>query len=87
LPHTREMVRAAIAGELEEVEAHADPVFGLSMPASVPGVPDEILDPRETWPDKEAYDEHARKLADLFKENFERFEGAVAEDVRRAGPQ
>jgi phosphoenolpyruvate carboxykinase (ATP) len=83
LSHTREMVRAAIAGRLEGVETHADPVFGLNMPARVPGVPDGILDPRETWPDKDAYDEHARKLADLFKENFEKFEV----EVRRAGPQ
>jgi phosphoenolpyruvate carboxykinase (ATP) len=87
LPHTREMVRAAIAGELEGVETHADPVFGLNMPASVPEVPNGILDPRETWPDKDAYDEQARKLANLFKENFERFESEVAQDVRRAGPQ
>jgi phosphoenolpyruvate carboxykinase (ATP) len=87
LPHTREMVRAAIAGKLDEVETHADPVFGLNMPASVPGVPDEILDPRETWDDKDAYDEQAKKLADLFKENFEKFEGEVEEEVGRAGPQ
>jgi phosphoenolpyruvate carboxykinase (ATP) len=85
LPHTREMVRAAIAGKLEGVETHADPVFGLNMPRSVPGVPDGILDPRETWDDKDAYDEHARKLADRFKENFEKFEDQ--EEVRRAGPQ
>ena len=83
LPHTREMVRAAIAGKLEGVETHADPVFGLNMPVRVPGVPDGILNPRETWPDKDAYDEHARKLADLFKKNFEKFEV----EVRRAGPQ
>jgi phosphoenolpyruvate carboxykinase (ATP) len=87
LPYTREMVRAAITWRLEGVKTHADTVFGLNMPVSVPGVPDEILDPRETWPDKDAYDEHARKLAGLFKENFERFEDAVAEGVRRAGPQ
>ena len=86
LSHTREMVRAAIAGELEGVATHADPIFGLNMPASVPGVPDGILDPRETWPDKRAYDENARKLAGLFKENFEKFEGEVAEGVRQAGP-
>jgi phosphoenolpyruvate carboxykinase (ATP) len=85
LPHTREMVRAAIAGKLEGVETHADPTFGLNMPESVPGVPDGILDPRETWDDKDAYDEQARKLADLFKENFEKFEDE--EEVRRAGPQ
>src|SRR5918997_4100217 len=85
LPHTREMGRAAIAGGLEGVETHADPVFGFNMPESVPGVPDGILDPRETWDDKAAYDEQARKLADLFKENFEKFEGE--EEVRRAGPK
>jgi phosphoenolpyruvate carboxykinase (ATP) len=85
LPHTREMVRAAIAGKLEGVETHAEPIFGLNMPESVPGVPDGILDPRETWDDKDAYDEQARKLADLFKENFEKFEGE--EEVRRAGPK
>jgi phosphoenolpyruvate carboxykinase (ATP) len=53
----------------------------------VPGVPDGILDPRETWPDKGAHDEQAKKLAGLFKENFEKFEGEVAEDVGRAGPR
>ena len=80
------MVRAAIAGKLEGVETHPDPFFGLYIPASVPGVPDEILDPRQTWADKDAYDEHARKLADLFRENFERFEGEVEGEVGRAGP-
>jgi phosphoenolpyruvate carboxykinase (ATP) len=49
-------------------------------------VPGGILDPRETWPDKDAYDEQAKKLAGLFRANFERFAGEVAEDVRRAGP-
>jgi phosphoenolpyruvate carboxykinase (ATP) len=87
LPHTREMVRAAIAGKLEGIDTHADPVFGLNMPASVPGVPDEILDPRETWDDQGAYDDQAKKLADLFKDNFEKFEDEVEEEVRRAGPR
>jgi phosphoenolpyruvate carboxykinase (ATP) len=87
LPHTREMVRAAIGGKLDGVETHPDPVFGLNVPESVPGVPDGILDPRETWNDTEAYDEQAKKLASLFKENFEKFEGQVEEEVRRAGPE
>ena len=86
LVHTREMVRVAIAGRLDGVETHPDPVFGLNVPASVPGVPGGILDPRETWPDKDAYDEQAKKLAGLFRANFEGFAGEVAEDVRRAGP-
>ena len=87
LPHTREMVRAAIGGKLDGVETHPDPVFGLNVPESVPGVPDGILDPRETWDDTEAYDEQAKKLANLFKENFEKFEGEVEEEVGWAGPQ
>jgi phosphoenolpyruvate carboxykinase (ATP) len=87
LPHTREMVRAAIAGKLDGVQTRTDSVFGLNMPTSVPGVPEDILDPCKTWPDKDAYNEHARKLAALFKENFSKFEGEVEEDVRRAGPR
>jgi phosphoenolpyruvate carboxykinase (ATP) len=87
LPHTREMVRAAIAGKLDGVDTHPDPVFGLNVPENVPGVPSEILDPSETWDDREAYGEQAQKLAGLFEENFEKFEGEVEEEVRRAGPQ
>jgi phosphoenolpyruvate carboxykinase (ATP) len=86
LPHTREMVRAAIAGKLDGVGTHPDPVFGLNVPESVPGVPDGILDPSETWDDREAYEEQAKRLASLFKENFSKFEGRVEEEVRRAGP-
>jgi phosphoenolpyruvate carboxykinase (ATP) len=87
LRHTREMVRAAIAGRLEGVQTRADPVFGLNIPASVPGVPNGILDPRETWPDKDAYYEHARRLAGLFRKNFVKFEGEVEGGVWRAGPR
>jgi phosphoenolpyruvate carboxykinase (ATP) len=87
LAHTREMVRASIAGSLEGVRTHPDPLFGLNVPASVRGVPNRILDPRESWPDKDAYDAYARKLADLFKENFRKFEGEVERGVRLAGPR
>jgi phosphoenolpyruvate carboxykinase (ATP) len=52
----------------------------------VPGVDSGLLDPRSTWDDGEAYDEQATKLADLFRENFERFESQVSEEVRKAGP-
>jgi phosphoenolpyruvate carboxykinase (ATP) len=83
---TREMVRAVIGGRLDGAETKKDPFFGLNVPVEVPGVPTEILDPRETWPDKEAYDEQAEKLAGLFRENFEKFEADVSEEVRRAGP-
>ena len=77
------MVRAAIAGKLDGVETHPDPVFGLNVPESVPGVPDGYPGPTGYLGRREAYDEQAKKLASLFKENFEKFEGQVEEEVRR----
>jgi phosphoenolpyruvate carboxykinase (ATP) len=84
---TREMVRAVIGGRLDGAETKKDPFFGLNVPGEIPGVPAEILDPKGTWADKEAYDEQAEKLAGLFRENFEKFGGSVPEEVRRAGPR
>src|SRR5579875_628573 len=84
--YTRAMVRAAINGALDNVETVADPIFGLNIPTACPEVPAEILIPRNTWQDKEAYDRQARKLADSFKENFKQFT-LVGDDVRRAGPR
>ena len=86
LEYTRKMVRAGIEGKLDDVETAKDPFFGLNVPQEVPDVPAEILNPRQTWDDKEAYDEQAQKLADLFKENFTKFESEVSEEVRKAGP-
>ncbi len=83
---TREMVRAVIGSRLNDAETRKDPFFGLNVPLEVPGVPTEILDPRETWDDKDAYDEQAKKLASLFAENFQKFEGEVSEEVAGAGP-
>ena len=83
---TREMVRAVIAGRLDGGETRVDPYFGLNVPVEVPGVPTEILDPKETWSDKEAYDEQAEKLAGLFRDNFAKFESEVSEEVRSSGP-
>jgi phosphoenolpyruvate carboxykinase (ATP) len=80
------MVRAVIQGKLDGVETRIDPFFGLHVPVEVPGVPTELLDPRETWDDKDAYDERARELANLFAENFKKFEDHVDEEVRKAGP-
>ncbi len=86
LPYTRAMVRAALAGDLDDVPLRTDPYFGLQIPERCPGVPDEVLDPRQTWADKEAYDRQARMLADLFRENFATYEGEVTPEVRAAGP-
>lgn len=86
LPHTRAMLRAALDGKLDEAPTTRDPVFGLEIPLSCPGVPSEVLVPRETWPDPKAYDDQARELAGMFRQNFARFETDAPEEVRRAGP-
>jgi phosphoenolpyruvate carboxykinase (ATP) len=86
LAHTRELIHAALGGKLDRSAMEKDPIFGLWMPKSVPGVPDEVLNPRATWPDPAAYDEQAKKLAGMFQENFEKFPG-VSDAIRQAGPQ
>src|SRR5215204_744882 len=83
---TREMVSAVIGGQLDDAGTRKDPFFGLNVPIEVPGVDGRVLDPRGTWDDGDAYDEQARKLADLFRENFLRFESQVSEEIRKAGP-
>jgi phosphoenolpyruvate carboxykinase (ATP) len=87
LPYTRAMVNAALNGQLESVEYVLDPVFGLEVPTSCPGVPDEVLQPRQTWEDKEAYDRQALQLARMFQENFKQFADQVPESIQAAGPQ
>ena len=62
------------------------PVFGFDVPAECPGVPSEILWPRDTWADTAAYDAAARKLAGLFVDNFKKYEDHVNEEVRAASP-
>jgi phosphoenolpyruvate carboxykinase (ATP) len=87
LSHTRAMLRAALTGKLDDVETEADPVFGLAIPREVPDVPSEVLRPRDTWKDTDAYDRQAHELAAMFRENFEQFAGRVAPEVREAGPR
>ena len=87
LAYTRAMVRAAVAGKLDAVPTQAEPVFGLAVPAAVPGVPSEVLMPRATWPDPAAYDKQAAELAARFRENFKRFEGKASAAVKAAGPK
>jgi phosphoenolpyruvate carboxykinase (ATP) len=86
LPYTRAMVNAALNGELDGVEYLQDPVFGLQVPASCPGVPDEVLQPRGTWGDAQAYDRQAQQLARMYVDNFKQFELEVPESVRAAAP-
>jgi len=87
LPYTRAIVRAALAGKLDGVAYQKDPVFGLRIPKECPDVPSELLDPRNTWENKAAYDQKARELAARFRENFTEFAADVPDDVRKAGPQ
>lgn len=86
LPSTRAMIKAALAGKLENVSFREDSVFGLSMPESCPGVDAALLDPRVTWRDKAAYDKKARELAGRFARNFERFTDVPA-SIAAAGPR
>jgi phosphoenolpyruvate carboxykinase (ATP) len=85
IAHTRAMITAALAGKLDEVPFVPDPVFGVLVPLSCPGVPSEVLAPRGTWPDPAAYDAQASLLADLFRKNFQQFDGVTAA-VRDSGP-
>jgi len=87
IDHTRTMVRAALKGELAGVEYDADPIFGVAVPRTVPGVPAEVLRPRDTWPDGAAYDLKARDLARMFATNFEAYASEVSSEVRAAGPR
>lgn len=87
LGYTRKMVTAALNGSLAEVETYTEPFFGLQIPKHVPDVPDEVLNPRHTWQDPEAYDAQARKLVGMFVENFKQFESGVTEDILHAGPK
>ncbi len=86
IAHTRAMIHAALSGKLAGVPAQPDPVFRVHVPRSCDGVPPELLQPRDTWPDKAAYDRAALELASRFEENFKRFAPLVEPRVREAGP-
>ncbi len=86
LPYTRAMVTAALNGDLESVEFERDPVFNVDVPKSCPGVPSELLSPRNAWKDKDAYDTMANDLAARFEKNFAKYEG-MDQSVIDAGPK
>jgi phosphoenolpyruvate carboxykinase (ATP) len=85
LAYTRAMVTAILDGSLAKASFTPDPIFGLPLPNAVPGVPAEVLNPRNTWKDGAAYDTQAKKLAKLFRENDAKFD--MPEAVRAAGPK
>jgi phosphoenolpyruvate carboxykinase (ATP) len=87
LKYTRAIIDAIHSGVLADVPTQNDPVFGLAVPTSCPDVPSEMLQPRNTWSDKAAYDEKARKVASLFRENFKKYEAQASAEVRSGGPK
>jgi phosphoenolpyruvate carboxykinase (ATP) len=87
IKETRALLNAALDGSLKNAEFRRDPNFGFEVPVAVPGVETAILDPRNTWADKDEYDRTAARLVDLFVENFAQFADHVDEGVRQAAPK
>lgn len=81
------MITAALEGKLNDVDYEAHPVFGMMMPKSCPDVPSEILNPRNTWADKSAYDIKASELAKQFVKNFEKYANGVNQETLDAAPK
>jgi phosphoenolpyruvate carboxykinase (ATP) len=86
LDYTRAIVNAALTGQLDKVKTQTDPIFGLAVPTGIEGVPTRVLNPRQTWADPAAYDAQAKELAEMFRENFDKFENVDAA-TRNAGPK
>ncbi len=86
LKYTRALITAALNGDLEEAEYHDHEVFGVAMPKTCPGVPAEILDPKNTWSDKDAYDTQANFLANAFVKNFEKYSSNANEEILAGAP-
>jgi phosphoenolpyruvate carboxykinase (ATP) len=87
ISYTRAMIRAILNGSLAQTATTPDPIFGVGIPVSCPDVPSEVLQPRNTWTDKDAYDRQARDLARRFNENFKKYEAGVSEAVRAVAPK
>ena len=81
------MIEAALNGELDKVATSLDPNFGVAVPTACPNVPSEVLDPRNTWANKAAYDTQAKVLAGMFVGNFTAFADDVSSEIRQAGPR
>jgi phosphoenolpyruvate carboxykinase (ATP) len=87
LGFTRAMVKAVLSGALKDAPTKPDSVFGVAVPRSCPGVPDEMMNPRNTWKDKAAYDRKARELAVMFEKNFAENAPDASAEIREAGPK
>ncbi|MFC2662601.1 MAG: phosphoenolpyruvate carboxykinase (ATP), partial [Eubacterium sp.] len=87
LRYTRAMVTAALNGEIENAEFKHDDLFNLDIPQSCKDVPSEVMNPRDTWEDKDAYDQTARRLAGMFKRNFDENYPDMDKEIAEAGPR
>lgn len=87
LKYTRAMVTAALNGDIDKLEFKHDAVFNLDVPQTCPNVPDEIMNPRDTWEDKAAYDDSAKKLAKMFQDNFAKKYPNMPKNIADAGPR
>jgi len=87
LKYTRALISAALKGELDHVDYVQTPFFGLHTPASCPGVPSDILYPRNAWPDKEMFDQKASELAEKFVKNFEQYSDFASDSIKAAAPK
>ncbi len=87
IEYTRAMLNAALSGDLDNAETFEEPIFGLKIPKAIAGVPSEILNTRNTWEDKQKYDTALTKLANMFIENFKKFEANSSDKIRTAGPK
>ncbi len=86
IPHTRAIIDAIHSGALNDVELVPDPIFGIGVPQCCPNVPTQVLTPKNAWRDAVAYEETARKLAGLFKENFKKYADQASAETIAAGP-
>jgi phosphoenolpyruvate carboxykinase (ATP) len=87
LKYTRAIIDAIHSGALDKVVTAEDPVFGFAVPTTCPDVPSDILQPRNTWSDKAGYDDKAKKVATLFRDNFKKYEAGTSAEIRAAGPK
>jgi phosphoenolpyruvate carboxykinase (ATP) len=87
LSFTRAMITAALNGSLDKVQYEKHPVFGIAIPTSCSGVPTDVLNPRNTWSDKTAYDVKAKYLAEEFINNFKKYASGVSKEVLDASPK
>ncbi len=81
------MISSALEGKLDHVNYEEHPIFGLAMPVECENVPSKVLNPRNTWKNKEAYDKKAQILADSFQKNFEKFEKQANDEITSGAPK